>query len=435
MTNQNSLVKSKTALIVDDSRTAYMVLARMLKNYNINAQYASSCDQAIEFLQRQKVDVIFLDQAMPGKDGIETIKELKADPELQSIPIMMFTARSGDDYLREVKALGAIGVLPKELTAEEVESALVKIKLWDVGSDNQIQVDVDRRQPSADEKLRVWLESFLENEFSPKLSNKVQKATDDLRRDTIHYGKRMLDELAKNDKQQAVLEQVKGQTDYLKQLFQNSFRQYRLTSGIFIIALLLLGMGLIWSLLSGQKLQQQNIQIQGELTQLKNQSAITQQLLQEYQFSLEQQLNDKQLQVQENSNDHSMRLLQDHNVIADVIGIDPSGRWISARTTQDYRLLVDENGQISNEPLELFYMDNDCLSTPYVQALPGLILRINSQLLGYTELSSQTNRFVPLSKQVKNECQSYQGDAINVRVLLPNNSAITGVEDMSYHLQ
>lgn len=192
---------TKKALIVDDSRTAYMVLARILANYNIEGIHANSGDEAIEFLKKNSADVIFLDQAMPGKDGFDTIKEIKQSSTSSHIPVMMFTARTGDSYEQEVLSMGAVGVLTKELSAEEVEEALDKLNLWGAvpGQTLPEQVEDDLIQPSADEKLRVWLESFLENEFSPQLSNRVRKATDDLRRDTIHYGKRMLDEIAKTD--------------------------------------------------------------------------------------------------------------------------------------------------------------------------------------------------------------------------------------------
>lgn len=237
--------KKYKALIVDDSRTAYMVLARMLANYNIEAVHANSGDQALTYLKDHPVDVIFLDQAMPGKDGIETIKEIKSSSNADT-PVMMFTARSGDEYLQAVKELGAEGVLPKELSVDEVEETLIQLKLWspvtDAASSGKVNEEVIH--PSSDEKLKVWLESFLENQFSPQLSNKVRKATDDLRRDTIHYGKRMLDEIAKTDKQQQMIKEVKGQTDYLKQLFANSFKQYRLISNIFILMLIILTGGI-----------------------------------------------------------------------------------------------------------------------------------------------------------------------------------------------
>lgn len=423
--------KSKKALIVDDSKTAYTVLARMLRNYNIESIHASSGDRALNYLEKHSVDVIFLDQAMPGKDGFQTIQELKDRDQTQNIPVVMFTARSGDQYVQDAKALGAVGILPKELTPEEIENTLVQIKLWQAGSEDKLQLEVDRRQPSSDEKLRVWLESFLENQFSPQLSDKVRKATDDLRRDTIHYGKRMLDELAKTDKQQAMLEQVKGQTDYLKQMFHTSFRQYRWISFLFLIALVFLGGGLIWNIVNNQKIQQQNMQLVSQMEQLNKLLLQTEQSVKDIMVVTNQQREEDASKTL-----HSiMVLLSGEDIVAEVIGVDASGRWVSGRSPQGYIFLVDESGKINNHKLSLFYMDAECLSTPYTQALAGLVLRVNQQLLGYTELDSNMNNILPLSYLKDGQCQPYNDDAIALRMILPNSSSVTGVEDLTYQIR
>ncbi|HEY9031341.1 MAG TPA: response regulator [Kangiella sp.] len=430
--------KKYKALIVDDSRTAYMVLARMLANYKIEAVHANSGDQALTYLKDHSVDVIFLDQAMPGKDGIETIKEIKSSSNADT-PVMMFTARSGDEYLQAVKELGAEGVLPKELSVDEVEEALIQLKLWspvtDVAPSDNVAGEV--LHPSSDEKLKVWLESFLENQFSPQLSNKVRKATDDLRRDTIHYGKRMLDEIAKTDKQQQMIKEVKGQTDYLKQLFANSFKQYRLISNIFIVMLIILTSGIFWLAYQISALSSEQKALKQQLITLTEDSKLTEQrLIQEVQHQsvaverfLEQERNQ-----QSQSPSEAYALYHNKGKAGEVIGMEKAGSLLTTRSENDYLFVVDVEGKVADSDLKRYYIQANCSGPVYVNAMPGLVLRVNNETLGYTEINSEGLVHKPTSwMDTVDHCHEYQSDSdMLVRELLKNDEAITGVSDTFY---
>ena len=57
---------AKRALIVDDSKSARVFLARVLENYDIDVDSAESAEAAIEYLTSNRPDVIFMDHLMPG---------------------------------------------------------------------------------------------------------------------------------------------------------------------------------------------------------------------------------------------------------------------------------------------------------------------------------------------------------------------------------
>ena len=102
----------KTALIVDDSKSARVVLKKMLETHELNVDTAESAEDALEYLADHRPDVIFMDHLMPGMDGFEAVTAIKRNPDTATIPIMMYTSQEGEVYVGQARALGAVGVLP-----------------------------------------------------------------------------------------------------------------------------------------------------------------------------------------------------------------------------------------------------------------------------------------------------------------------------------
>lgn len=122
-------MSAKRALIVDDSRSARTFLTRILERYDLHVDGAESAEEAIDYLVRQRPDVIFLDHLMPGMDGFEALTAIKNDPRTATIPVMMYTSQEGELYLSQARALGAMGVLPKQTRPADVSRALEQLRL------------------------------------------------------------------------------------------------------------------------------------------------------------------------------------------------------------------------------------------------------------------------------------------------------------------
>lgn len=120
---------AKRALIVDDSRSARVILGRMLEGYGLQVDTAESAEQALEYLREQRPDVIFMDHLMPGMDGFQAVQALKANPHTATIPVMMYTSQEGELYLSQARALGAVGVLPKTVKQTDVSRVLYQLRL------------------------------------------------------------------------------------------------------------------------------------------------------------------------------------------------------------------------------------------------------------------------------------------------------------------
>jgi len=120
---------AKRALIVDDSKSARLFLARVLENYDIDVDSAESAEAAIDYLGSNRPDVIFMDHMMPGMDGLQAVQAIKNDPRTATIPIMMYTSQEGELYLGQARALGAVGVLPKQIKPVDVSKVLYELHL------------------------------------------------------------------------------------------------------------------------------------------------------------------------------------------------------------------------------------------------------------------------------------------------------------------
>ncbi|HUQ11847.1 MAG TPA: response regulator [Steroidobacteraceae bacterium] len=122
-------MSSKRALVVDDSKSARAFLSRILERHEIAVDAAESAEAAIDYLTRHKPDVIFMDHLMPGMDGFQAVQTIKNNPRTSSIPILMYTSQEGDLYLGQARALGAEGVLPKQIKQSDVTRMLFQLRL------------------------------------------------------------------------------------------------------------------------------------------------------------------------------------------------------------------------------------------------------------------------------------------------------------------
>ncbi len=127
---------TKTALIVDDSASARFVLGGMLEEQSLAVDTAASGEEALEYLRHARPDVIFMDHMMPGMDGFQALEAIKENPATATIPVMMYTSQEGELYVGQARALGAIGVLPKQVRPVEVTKVLDALHLTPADPDD-----------------------------------------------------------------------------------------------------------------------------------------------------------------------------------------------------------------------------------------------------------------------------------------------------------
>jgi len=105
-------------LLVDDEKSFVDVLQKRLNARGLKVDTSNSGEDAISKAQSQTFDVIVLDLAMPGMDGVETLKRLrKNDPDLQ---IILLTGHGSIEKAVEATKLGAMDFLQKPAKLPEL---------------------------------------------------------------------------------------------------------------------------------------------------------------------------------------------------------------------------------------------------------------------------------------------------------------------------
>src|SRR5262245_13610654 len=95
-----------TILLVDDAMTCREATAAMLRLKGFTVLTATSGAEGLKLLKEYPVDLMVLDLAMPGIDGMQMLSELRADPQFVSLPVIVFSAVIEHEYLKQVHRLG-----------------------------------------------------------------------------------------------------------------------------------------------------------------------------------------------------------------------------------------------------------------------------------------------------------------------------------------
>ena len=193
----------KCALIVDDSKTARRFLSQILERYQMRVETAGSAEEALEFLSGFRPDVIFMDHMMPGMDGFEAVRAIKNNPDTATIPIMMYTSKAGELYVSQARALGAVGVLPKQIKPVEVDELLQSLHLVPVEevatvSDDlplgQVEISDADVTPEAREEMQRALQETDWDDMHRWLEEMLRHHRRGMRGDVEETVKRLLDE-------------------------------------------------------------------------------------------------------------------------------------------------------------------------------------------------------------------------------------------------
>ena len=116
------MIDSKKILIVDDEHDIRDGVSYWLRAAGFVPQFAEDGQEALDSVRLDRPDVILLDVQMPRMDGMETLHELRTDPETSCIPVIMLSASLGDE-LRALDA-GARFFIQKPYEGYRVISAI-----------------------------------------------------------------------------------------------------------------------------------------------------------------------------------------------------------------------------------------------------------------------------------------------------------------------
>src|SRR4249919_3325100 len=122
-------------LIVDDNKVNRLLLSRSVEIQGHRAAVAENGRVALELLRREPFDLLLLDIEMPELDGFAVLEQLKADPQLREVPVIVTSSVEGLDNVVRCINLGAEDYLHKPvnqvLLKARIGASLEKKRLRD----------------------------------------------------------------------------------------------------------------------------------------------------------------------------------------------------------------------------------------------------------------------------------------------------------------
>jgi DNA-binding response OmpR family regulator len=119
-------VANNMVLIVDDNKEAVELLKDRLEFENFVVETAHNGEDALIKAHQFDPGVILLDVMMPEMDGIEVLRQLKADKKTEHIPVIMLTAKSGFADMDKALELGAVSYEVKPYNPEKLLKKIAK---------------------------------------------------------------------------------------------------------------------------------------------------------------------------------------------------------------------------------------------------------------------------------------------------------------------
>ncbi|MCA6501047.1 MAG: response regulator [Pseudanabaena sp.] len=121
----------KTILLIDDEDYILQIVEACIENFsNWRPALAASGDEGLAAAAKAKPDAILLDMMMPNMDGFTFLKNLKADPQLADIPVVLITARLDLLETQKLSQLGVKGAIAKPFHATKLVDQITKILGW-----------------------------------------------------------------------------------------------------------------------------------------------------------------------------------------------------------------------------------------------------------------------------------------------------------------
>ena len=120
----------KKIIVADDSATARMIIKRCLEIagfLDVQVIEAKDGQEALGLAKENHVDLLITDLNMPSMDGRTLLKQVKASPRLNPMPVLIISSAINEAVEKELVELGALGVVHKPLTPTSVSEALQNI--------------------------------------------------------------------------------------------------------------------------------------------------------------------------------------------------------------------------------------------------------------------------------------------------------------------
>ena len=115
-------------LLVDDSKAARFAMSKLLKDQGLEVEVAASGEEALDKIATEDINMVFMDQSMPGMGGLAATTAITSNEKTQHIPVVLCTGNEGEKLEQMAEEAGAIGVLTKPPEEAKLVQLLQQLK-------------------------------------------------------------------------------------------------------------------------------------------------------------------------------------------------------------------------------------------------------------------------------------------------------------------
>ena len=168
--------KTKTILVVDDSKTNLTLAKQALAEY-YQISLVTSGQMALRFLEKRVPDLILLDINMPEMDGLETLRQIRANHDYKDVPVIFLTAKTDPETEVECLKLGAADFIGKPFVPQVMRSRIARtLELEEFRRLAEKRAQRFESIASKDPMTGLWNRSYLTQKIELSLAKGTEAA-------------------------------------------------------------------------------------------------------------------------------------------------------------------------------------------------------------------------------------------------------------------
>lgn len=127
ITKEASLDSLNDILIVDDEDSVRQLLRLMLRTIEVGVREAADGVEALSAIEKTKPSLVILDVMMPNMDGLTLLRQLRANPETASLPVLLFTAfRMSSEQAEELKLPPSMIMSKGNMSVKDIRASVTQ---------------------------------------------------------------------------------------------------------------------------------------------------------------------------------------------------------------------------------------------------------------------------------------------------------------------
>lgn len=110
---KNKTTDHKIILVVEDEQALQEAIKLKLQKEGINVITASSGENAVDYLKKEKPNLVWLDVLLPGMNGLEVLRKIREDFKMKDLPVVIISVSAGQEKIKQALSLGASDYIVK----------------------------------------------------------------------------------------------------------------------------------------------------------------------------------------------------------------------------------------------------------------------------------------------------------------------------------